>query len=82
MRRGLSSGQMRWRSVFSRIDQTAKWLNPLLAVAAALLALIDLSVYSALEISRRYPPRPAAGQPAGAPAVAPDRPVVSPPTQG
>ena len=31
-------------------------MNPLLVIAAALLALMNLSVHSALEIARHYPP--------------------------
>ena len=65
------------------MDHVAALMNPLLVVAAALLALINLSVYSALEIARLYPPRPAVEQPVGTPAApTPGHPVGSPPTQG
>lgn len=49
-------GEIRRRPIWGRIDRAAELLNPLLVMAAALLALINLSVYSALEIARYYPP--------------------------
>jgi hypothetical protein len=53
-------------------------MNPLLVIAAALLALINLSTYSALEIARHCPPpKQETAQPAS-----PDHPIESPPTQG
>jgi hypothetical protein len=75
-------GEIRRRPIWERIDHAAELMNPLLVVAAALLALINLSVYSAFEIARRYPPHPVAEKPADPPTVAPGHLVVSPPTQG
>jgi hypothetical protein len=49
-------GEIRRRTIWERIDHAAELMNPLLVVAAALLALINLSVYSALEIARHCPP--------------------------
>jgi hypothetical protein len=66
-------GEIRRRPIWERIDHAAGLMNPLLVIAAALLALINLSVYSALEIARHYPPKQEA---------APDHPVGAPPTQG
>lgn len=44
------------RSIWERIDRVAGLMNPFLVVAVALLALINLSIYSALEIARHCPP--------------------------
>jgi hypothetical protein len=79
MRRGPLSGRIRRRPIFGRIDQAARWINPLLVVAAVLLALIDLSCYTAIEIARRHPPRPMSDAP-GAVSPAPGQ-IPAPPTQ-
>jgi len=71
-------GELRRRPIWERIDHAAGLMNPLLVIAAALLALINLSVSSAFEIARHCPPpRHETAQPAS-----PDHPVGSPPTQG
>jgi len=57
----------RARPVADRIDRTAGKLNPLLVIVAVMLALIDLSAYSALAIARRHPARPDTGQSASPP---------------
>ena len=80
MRWGLPSGEVWRRPIFGRMDRTAKKINPLLVIVVVMLAIIDLSCYSALAISRRHPPRPDASQPAAQPA--PGRNVILPSTQG
>jgi hypothetical protein len=47
------------RPIIGRIDGAAKSLNPLLILVAAILAIIDISGYSALELGRRYRSQPA-----------------------
>jgi hypothetical protein len=70
-------GEIRRRPIWQRIDHAAELMNPLLVMAAALLALVNLSVYSALEIARHCPPPThAAVQPASV-----DQRVVLPPAQ-
>ena len=71
-------GEIRQRPIWERIDRAARLMNPLLVLAAALLALVDLSVYSALEIARHCPPP----RHEAAPPAAPGHPLGSPPTQG
>lgn len=56
MHRARLPSEIRRRSIWERIDRVAGMMNPLLVVAAALLALINLSIYSALEIARHCPP--------------------------
>jgi hypothetical protein len=51
------SAESKRRPIWERIDHAAEGMNPLLVVAAALLALVNLSVYSALEIARHCPPQ-------------------------
>jgi hypothetical protein len=46
------------RPIIGRIDDAAKNLNPLLILIAAILAIVDISGYSALELGRRYRPQP------------------------
>ena len=62
MRWGLPPGDI-WRwPIIDRMDRVAGKINPLLVIVAALLAIIDISCYSALEIGRRRPPQPAVTQ--------------------
>jgi len=56
------------RPIIGRIDDAAKSLNPLLILVAAILAIVDLSGYSALELGRRYRPQSEAA-PANVPAT-------------
>jgi hypothetical protein len=46
------------RPIIGRIDDAAKSLNPLLILIAAVLAIVDISGYSAQELGRRYRPQP------------------------
>jgi hypothetical protein len=46
------------RPIIGRIDDAAKNLNPLLLLVAAILAIVDISGYSAQELGRRYRPQP------------------------
>ena len=72
-------GEIGRRPLWERMDSVAGLMNPLLVVAAALLALINLSVYSALEIAWHCPPpKYEAAQPA---AAVPDHHAVLPPAQ-
>jgi hypothetical protein len=57
-----------WRPIIGRIDEAAKRLNPLLVLIAAILAIVDISGYSAVELGRRYRPQPEA-TPVGLPAA-------------
>jgi hypothetical protein len=43
-----------WRPIIGRIDDAARRLNPLLVLVAAILAIVNISGYSALELGRRY----------------------------
>jgi hypothetical protein len=68
------------RPIIGRIDDAAKSLNPPLVFIAALLAIVDISGYSALELGRRCRPQqevtpvdlPAAPAPADTSPVAPN----------
>jgi len=42
------------RPIIGRINDAAEKLNPLLILIAAILAIVDISGYSALELGRRY----------------------------
>jgi hypothetical protein len=44
--------------IIGRIDDAAKSLNPLLILIAAILAIVDISGYSAQELGRRYRSQP------------------------
>jgi hypothetical protein len=50
------------------MDDAAKSLNPLLILVAAILAIVDISGYSARELGRRYRPQSVAA-PADVPAT-------------
>jgi hypothetical protein len=68
-----------WWPIIGRVDDAARRLNPLLVLVAAILAIVNISGYSALELGRRYQPppeitpvdRPAAPGPADTSPVAP-----------
>jgi hypothetical protein len=57
------------RPIIGRIDDAAKSLNPLLILVAAILAIVDISAYSALELGRRYRPQSEVTPPDDAPAT-------------
>jgi hypothetical protein len=67
------------RPIIGRIDDAAKSLNPPLVFIAALLAIVNISGYSALELGRRCRPQqevapvdlPAAPAPGNTSPVAP-----------
>jgi hypothetical protein len=52
MRRALSSWRERCGPILLRLDRVAQTINPLLLVAAVVLALINISCYTALRLSR------------------------------
>ena len=79
MRWGLPPGYVcRW-PIVERMNRAAEKINPLLVIVIALLAIIDISCYSALEIGRRHPPRSGVNETVARPATA--HPIAVPPAQ-
>jgi hypothetical protein len=63
MRRAMPPGNGRW-PLLERVDRLARKLNPILVVVIIVLAILDVSCYTALQIGRLHPPRPVPPPPA------------------
>jgi len=54
-------------AIVHRLDRAARNLNPLLIVVVIVLAIVNFSCYTALEIARLHPPGPGSNPVAASP---------------